>query len=831
MVTDGTRQAKGFAIQISLRLKNIPNLELGESSEFPASKILTDKSVHRYISINDKVGVEETADASPVKKAPRKPAASKKIPAVTAAEEPVPKKKRTSKKKSGSSHSTMEIMAIAQEAVPTQIVAASTGVSTTEEHIEQPAVEDNIPADQLVDEVAGENIGEGAADESVHEEPAGDVGARIDETTAEPAVANIAIVEVSTADDVDSIIQQVLLETAQSASAEDEQIEELDICGSDFASHSTITIDERQWFDLPYEDLIAKWNAEKKVTTPDDTDEEIEAGRAIGPVGRVQTEVSQPEYLLEEQADMEMSTADQSVDELIDADEARSLEDIILSIPADVPLPSAGVEITKIIFGQTIHIPGVAEGDLYKATLPTIHLEEKGKEPLQLKNPAKGMPHKEHYYRLKWAKLQQEDFSAKIEQVLTWAETDCTITALQRKSYILLKYREVLVRKILDSWKKNFVPGEGFSATDLKVIALLTDLHLFVLEELKKEVQAHGILWKRVCCSQIFEGSPRDRGAVIARTNTNTPSRCWIRTMMRVNGLWVIEPCADQWVKIPQPIISSEVPRKRQYDDTLPPVSKFFRLLKKRWADVCLEVVEFCASRRLLPVGSINFCRALAFVEPDSSFDYRQPTVFALRFSQFFILRSAPVFSNFFRQLLLFAFDTTDLAATVSSLPPVSIDLSAALADFQAILSKQINESQSGISSKLHKIEQGLRDSLRQQKDVFKNLFHGARQESRNIDNVQTLRFTEFRKNILSQNASIFTGLADVRKEAQANYLILTDQLGQLFDYINRGGNDKKGKSSSRGPQQPPNVQIRDSGTGGGSAERTPNFAQRVEMA
>ncbi|KZT76709.1 hypothetical protein F511_46267 [Dorcoceras hygrometricum] len=54
MVSPGSKQAKGFTIQISLLLKNILNLELGESSEFPASKILTDKTVHRFVSLNDR---------------------------------------------------------------------------------------------------------------------------------------------------------------------------------------------------------------------------------------------------------------------------------------------------------------------------------------------------------------------------------------------------------------------------------------------------------------------------------------------------------------------------------------------------------------------------------------------------------------------------------------------------------------------------------------------------------------------------------------------------------------------------------------------------------
>ncbi|KZV53699.1 hypothetical protein F511_28611 [Dorcoceras hygrometricum] len=87
--------------------------------------------------------------------------------------------------------------------------------------------------------------------------------------------------------------------------------------------------------------------------------------------------------------------------------------------------------------------------------------------------------------------------------------------------------------------------------------------------ELKTETLAQDLEWKLPCCSIIFEGRNHDRGDIIARSNTNTRSSCWIRNMMRVNGTWVIEPCADQWVKISQPIISSEVPSQCQYDDTL----------------------------------------------------------------------------------------------------------------------------------------------------------------------------------------------------------------------------------------------------------------------
>ncbi|KZV49550.1 hypothetical protein F511_25149 [Dorcoceras hygrometricum] len=154
-------------------------------------------------------------------------------------------------------------------------------------------------------------------------------------------------------------------------------------------------------------------------------------------------------------------------------------------------------------------------------------------------------------------------------------------------------------------------------------------------EELKDQSLAHGLRWEKTCCSKLFEWRTRDRGAVIARSNTITKSSCWIRTMLR--GTWVIEPCADYWKPIPREVSSSPVviPSRLSYVDTLPPVSEFFKVMTKRWSDVCLEVIKFFASRRLLPVGSINFCRALSVVEPVNSFVLHQPTVFSLRLSQF----------------------------------------------------------------------------------------------------------------------------------------------------------------------------------------------------
>ncbi|KZV40392.1 hypothetical protein F511_01714 [Dorcoceras hygrometricum] len=208
-------------------------------------------------------------------------------------------------------------------------------------------------------------------------------------------------------------------------------------------------------------------------------------------------------------------------------------------------------------------------------------------------------------------------------------------------------------------------------------------------------------------------------------------------------------------------------------------------------------------------------------------------------------------------------FDQTDFDATASSRLTISPDLSVVFADFQAALSEQIFASQSEISSRMHKLEQNVRDSLSDQAAVFKSLSQEARQEGRTMDDVQTIRFNEFRKNVLTQNASIFQGLADVRQvvdavnakvdimakrvndiqkdaeatkealshqllefqsSAQENHNVIHAQLSELVDYIHRGSADKKEESGSRGLQKPANTQKE------GSAV-TPSFEQIVQMA
>ncbi|KZV50653.1 hypothetical protein F511_15869 [Dorcoceras hygrometricum] len=180
MVAAKSKQAKGFAIQISLLLATFPAVELGEASAFPASKILSKKTVLRFVSINDRDGAEEISGVAKEKAVTKKRTAAD-------IEAAVPKKKRTSKKKSISSISSLEMVVVAEEAVPIQQVLDETRA-------------DDAPAD-----------------------------------TSEPAV----------------------------------------------------TV-EKNWYDLPYEDLVKQWEAENPVVTASDTEDEDVATADVAPADEVQ---------------------------------------------------------------------------------------------------------------------------------------------------------------------------------------------------------------------------------------------------------------------------------------------------------------------------------------------------------------------------------------------------------------------------------------------------------------------------------------------------------------------------------------------------------------
>ncbi|KZV20416.1 hypothetical protein F511_35062 [Dorcoceras hygrometricum] len=72
----------------------------------------------------------------------------------------------------------------------------------------------------------------------------------------------------------------------------------------------------------------------------------------------------------------------------------------------------------------------------------------------------------------------------------------------------------------------------------------------------------------------------------------------------------------DLWQRLPKQTVppTIELSPQWQFDDTLAPVSEFFKVLHTQWADVCIEVVQSSTVGSLQPVGSHNFCRDIVAV-------------------------------------------------------------------------------------------------------------------------------------------------------------------------------------------------------------------------
>ncbi|KZV47944.1 Cytokinin oxidase [Dorcoceras hygrometricum] len=417
-----------------------PAVTLGETKTFPPLKILSAKTVNTYVATNKKIDARGDADEPAVAKVAiiKKKVVSKKQPAV-ASEAPAVKKKRTKSRKTSQKEEALALTTVAQEVVPLQSIAPSSVV----------------PAET---ESAMENV--------------------VEEQRVETAV-----------DIVDEIIAQIISETTNLETYERES------------------------------DMVAI-EADRMIETGSDSGDEMEdveplrSGKADDLSGATQSEkkaddsatadyfVTEPLEATEKSPSTEIADIAPTIDWKTYDEESMSIDDLLDTIPHDSKLPSSAGVKTKIQFGKSIKIKVIEEGDWYKTRLPKIPAADKGKAPLSEKDSIKGHPARKIFSLIcadiellvnlreqvldkvdklfnsfsfrRLAVLKLADIYAKEEQVLTWAQTDSTKIALQRRMYLLTKYRELLLRKFLEARRSNFVAGYSLSAVDLIVLDMLS---------------------------------------------------------------------------------------------------------------------------------------------------------------------------------------------------------------------------------------------------------------------------------------------------------------------------------------------------------------------
>ncbi|KZV34296.1 splicing factor 3B subunit 1-like [Dorcoceras hygrometricum] len=197
-------------------------------------------------------------------------------------------------------------------------------------------------------------------------------------------------------------------------------------------------------------------------------------------------------------------------------EESLSIDDLFKRIPGDMMLPSVtAAEPTEIKFGHGITINGVTDEDWYKENLPKIDVADKGKAP---------------FVEPRHTVLESvKDIAAQEEHVLTWAETDSVQVALQRRLYIVAKYRELLLRKCLEAHRAYFSFSQPWSAMVLQIIDLLSASHSTSVKNLLTQKQALKLEWTRPNHKIIF-------------------STCWVRNLRFTEGSWLVEDGYDRWV-------------------------------------------------------------------------------------------------------------------------------------------------------------------------------------------------------------------------------------------------------------------------------------------
>ncbi|KZV14182.1 hypothetical protein F511_14629 [Dorcoceras hygrometricum] len=583
-------------------------------------------------------------------------------------------------------------------------------------------------------------------------------------------------------------------------------------------------------FDRAFDEMLRD---DSQVVTPSDTDEEevtIDVGAAGG--------------------DQQLQfSAEGTID-----DKSLSIEEHQARTPFNAYLPSTlAPTITPIRFGQGIEF---REVDAYKASLPQIDASDKGKGIL-VEDDVQGHPAQEIFSLIcadieflialrekviedvsifvssfslrKLATLQSEDIFAKEGQVLSWAETDSSFVAIQRRRLIIAKYRELLLRKFIEARRKNFVSGTPTSAIDLKVLKLLGAAHLFVLKVLLRHMREHQLEWTRPSSSSLFEGPVIDRGFFIPPNHHSITSKCWIRAKIMVDGSWLILEGVDYWRPINTPVNSTHweaLPQQPYLDDLAPPCvfiehvqdidsrPSLSGAISIVWADICMEAVQFSLLGSIRPVGSVNFCREIV-----------------VRGSVVEVIETLPIR---FRRIIQQGINCNSFVDSVVQLDSAEIqEVDVQGIDEVDLVSSEGSESRPPTSPRQETSASSSSDSpVHLNGDDIPLEENNARQEGQNQDDLQILRLNELKKTVMAQGVTADTDslavrnrfnaldakiilldgqVAAIRSEQlefqdkmAADLLSLSTQIGNLVDYIH-GGDAKKGEgSSSRRPLPTP---------------------------
>ncbi|KZV36759.1 hypothetical protein F511_38056 [Dorcoceras hygrometricum] len=131
-----------------------------------------------------------------------------------------------------------------------------------------------------------------------------------------------------------------------------------------------------------------------------------------------------------------------------------------------------------------------------------------------------------------------KDLKEKERLMMAWAETNSLAIAVRRQLYVLIKYRESLLRTILESFQSYLTPDLPWSAMAIQIANLLSVAHSQSLEDLKAQQQELNVVMMESQSSlPIIDYT--DSGEIrLAHFFSIADSSCWVRPVFLMNGAW-----------------------------------------------------------------------------------------------------------------------------------------------------------------------------------------------------------------------------------------------------------------------------------------------------
>ncbi|KZV22090.1 nuclear matrix constituent protein 1-like protein-like [Dorcoceras hygrometricum] len=458
-------------------LNSVPALTMGEETPYLSSKILSPKTVLRYITTNqtaDTRGQSDEGGRTPlaiVKRASKSKkksestsdapveivlevVGSKKRSATEGSAPVVPKKRRTVKNKHSPSQANLDIVNIAQDVVPLQIVDPTPAAAA----IKSPAPKRISKKKRLI-------LPTGSDDESI--------------ATQKP-VKDTHEVAVKPTDEVDMIIEQVLEETLDLGVSEETQ-------GGQRVDEVAFTDDFGQWLD----DFVSRNNEPEIVGTRTFTKAE---GSTIPVVEK----------------NLVQAVGSKQVGE-----EHMSIDDLLMQISEDMMLPS------------------VTTAEITKISLPRISIHDKGKAVLVEYEPVRGNPARETVELI----CGDVDFLVQLrDQVMKDVVELFHSFSLNKlpdlDSLKILKEKEKFMLEWAETDSMEMAP---WTATTSQIIDLLSAAHSKSLKVLVTQQKENGLPIEQPCTSTYLDTSIGS-GAVLAQFFSQAKSKCWVRPMVLIDG-------------------------------------------------------------------------------------------------------------------------------------------------------------------------------------------------------------------------------------------------------------------------------------------------------